>query len=70
MFFQSQHLLSEERRRDVGRRRRSYHDGFAALIERGQREGLYREDIPITVLVAHFFSDVHYLANWYSAKPT
>ena len=41
---------------------------FASLIERGQEEGLYRTDIPRAVLVAHFFSDVHYLSNWYSPE--
>jgi hypothetical protein len=31
------------------------------------REGLYRTDIPRAVLVANFFSDLHYLPQWYSA---
>ena len=39
-----------------------------SLIERGQDEGLYRTDIPRAVLVAHFFSDVHYLSHWYSPE--
>lgn len=66
VFFRSQHLLAAERGQEVVRRRRAYHDVFAALLERGQREGRYRIDIPIAVLVAHFFSDVHYLSHWYS----
>ena len=41
---------------------------FASLIERGQEEGLYRTDIPRAVLVAHFFTDVHYLSHWYSPE--
>ena len=49
------------------RRRREYHDVFAALLERGQREGRYRTDVPLALLVAHFFSDVHYLSHWYSS---
>ncbi|PZU49139.1 MAG: TetR family transcriptional regulator [Microbacterium sp.] len=66
VFFRSQHLLTAERGQEVVRRRREYHDVFAALLERGQREGRYRTDIPTAVLVAHFFSDVHYLSHWYS----
>ncbi|WP_454117984.1 TetR/AcrR family transcriptional regulator [Microbacterium lacticum] len=66
VFFRSAHLLSVDRRDEVTRRRRAYHDAFAALLERGQAEGRYRTDIPIALLVAHFFSDVHYLTQWYS----
>jgi AcrR family transcriptional regulator len=66
VFFRSLHMLSPERRQEVTRRRRSYHDEFAGLIAAGQRAGLYRDDIPLAVLVAHFFSDVHYLPQWYS----
>ncbi len=68
VFFRSVHMLSEPRQKEVTRRRRQYHDVFAGLIERGQEEGLYRTDIPRAVLVAHFFSDVHYLSNWYSPE--
>ena len=66
MFFRSQHMLSEPRQQEVIRRRREYHDVFAALIQRGQEEGLYRTDVPRAVLIAHFFTDVHYLSHWYS----
>ena len=68
VFFRSVHMLSEPRQKEVTRRRRQYHDVFASLIERGQEEGLYRTDVPRAVLVAHFFSDVHYLSNWYSPE--
>lgn len=66
VFFRSQHMLSAPRQQEVTRRRRAYHDIFAGLIEAGQSEGLYRTDIPRSVLVAHFFSDLHYLSHWYS----
>ena len=66
VFFRSSHMLSAPRQREVTRRRRAYNDEFVALIERGQREGRYRDDIPVPVLVAHFFSDLHYLSHWYS----
>ncbi len=66
VFFRSVHMLAPERQREVTRRRREYNDTFAEIIKRGQAEGLYRSDIPVAVLVANFFSDVHYLSNWYS----
>lgn len=65
VFFRSLHMLTEPRRLEVIRRRREYHDEFSRLIERGQREGLYRTDIPRAVLIANFFSDIHYLSHWY-----
>ena len=66
VFFRSSHMLSAPRQQEVTRRRRAYHDTFAALIERGRAEGVFRSDIPVPVVVAHFFSDVHYLSHWYS----
>ena len=68
VFFRSMHMLSEPRQQEVTRRRRAYHDEFASLVERGQREGIYRTDVPTAVLLAHFFSDLHYLSHWYSAE--
>jgi AcrR family transcriptional regulator len=67
VFFRSAHMLSPDRQREVTHRRRLYNDEFAALIEAGQREGAFRDDIPRAVLVANFFSDLHYLPQWYSA---
>ncbi|WP_137844198.1 TetR/AcrR family transcriptional regulator [Microbacterium sp. 2FI] len=68
VFFRSMHMLSAPRRQEVTRRRRAYHDEFAELIERGGRDGRFRTDIPVAVLVAHFFSDLHYLSHWYSPE--
>jgi len=68
VFFRSAHMLSAPRQQEVTRRRRAYHDTFAGIVERGQAEGLYRTDIPVAVLVAHFFSDVHYLSHWYKPE--
>lgn len=68
VFFRSVHMLAPERQQEVTRRRREYNDTFAEIVKRGQAEGLYRTDIPIAVLVANFFSDVHYLSNWYSTS--
>jgi len=66
VYFRSAHMLSAPRQQEVTRRRRVYHDEVAALLERGQREGTFRTDIPVPLLIAHFFSDVHYLSQWYS----
>ena len=66
VFFRSQHMLSEKRQREVKQRRREYNDAFEAILARGRAAGVFRTDIPPAILIAHFFSDVHYLAQWYS----
>jgi AcrR family transcriptional regulator len=66
VFFRSQHMLSEKRQREVKRRRREYNDAFEAILDGGRAAGIFRTDIPPAILIAHFFSDVHYLAQWYS----
>jgi AcrR family transcriptional regulator len=66
VFFRSQHMLTPERQAEVKRRRREYHDKFAELIVRGQEEKRFRDDVPVSVLIAHFFSDIHYLPHWFS----
>ena len=38
VFFRSQHMLTAPRQQEVIRRRREYHDEFAALIQRGQQQ--------------------------------
>jgi AcrR family transcriptional regulator len=67
-FFRSQHMLSPERQAEVKRRRREYNDAFERVLATGQRTGVFRTDIPDAVLIAHFFSDVHYLSQWYSPR--
>jgi AcrR family transcriptional regulator len=67
VFFHSSHMLPSEKQLEVKHRRRVYNDQFAGLVEAGQRDGIYRTDIPRAVLVANFFSDLHYLPQWYSA---
>lgn len=68
VFFRSAHMLSEPRQQEVTQRRREYNDAFAALLQRGCDAGRFRTDIPLPVLIAHFFSDVHYLSHWYSPE--
>jgi AcrR family transcriptional regulator len=67
VFFHSSHMLPSEKQLEVKHRRRVYNDQFAGLVEAGQQDGIYRTDIPRAVLVANFFSDLHYLPQWYSA---
>jgi AcrR family transcriptional regulator len=66
VFFRSQHMLTAARQQEVKRRRREYNDAFEAILERGRAEGLFRTDIPPAIQIANFFSDVHYLGQWYS----
>ncbi len=66
VFFRSQHMLSAERQHEVKRRRREYNDAFEAILTAGRASGDFRTDIPAAILIANFFSDVHYLAQWYS----
>ena len=66
VFFRSQHMLTAARQQEVKRRRREYNDAFEAILERGRGEGLFRTDIPPAIQIANFFSDVHYLGQWYS----
>lgn len=70
VFFRSQHMLSQKRQREVKQRRRDYNGAFEAVLEQGRADGLFRTDIPLAILIANFFSDVHYLAQWYSPGGT
>jgi AcrR family transcriptional regulator len=66
VFFGSQHMLSVDRQHEVRDRRREYNDAFEAILMLGRASGVFRRDIPTAVLIANFFSDPHYLAQWYS----
>ena len=66
VFFRSQHMLTAARQLEVKRRRREYNDAFEEILERGRADGVFRTDIPPAILIANFFSDVHYLGQWYS----
>lgn len=68
VFFRSQHMLSEKRQAEVRERRRDYNDAFEAILDAGRASGAFRTDIPTAVLIAHFFSDPHYLGQWFSAS--
>ena len=66
VFFRSQHMLTAARQHEVKRRRREYNDAFEEILARGRADGVFRSDIPPAILIANFFSDVHYLGQWYS----
>lgn len=63
--WQSLHLLPPERRARIRSDRRRYHEGFRALVERGQAEGVLRADVPADLAVHQFFGGVHHLGSWY-----
>ncbi len=42
VFFRSMHMLPRDQRMAVRARRRGYHERFRALVEEGQREGLFK----------------------------
>jgi AcrR family transcriptional regulator len=67
VFFRSQHMLSADRQNEVKRRRREYNDAFEAVLDGARADGGVPTEIPPTILVANFFSDVHYLGQWYSS---
>ncbi|GLW66495.1 hypothetical protein Arub01_47390 [Actinomadura rubrobrunea] len=67
VFFRSMHMLPKERRRAVRAERRRYHEEFRALVEEGQREGVFRADVPADLSVHFFFGAVHQIATWYRA---
>jgi AcrR family transcriptional regulator len=66
VFFRSQHMLTAARQLEVKRRRREYNDAFEVILDRGRSDGVFRVDIPSAIQIANFFSDVHYLGQWYS----
>ncbi|OLR92985.1 TetR/AcrR family transcriptional regulator [Actinokineospora bangkokensis] len=65
VFFQSFHLLDPTHQNLVRAERRAYHDRVKALVEEGQRAGVFRADIPATVVVNYHFGAVHRLGLWY-----
>ncbi|MFD7923662.1 TetR/AcrR family transcriptional regulator [Streptomyces sp. NPDC059740] len=67
IFFRSMHHLAPEKQKQVRAERRRYHQGFRALIEEGQRSGVFRDDTPADLVVDYHFGSVHHLGNWYRA---
>lgn len=67
IFFRSMHQLSPEKQREVRAERRRYHERFRALVEEGQRSGVFRDDVPADLVVDYFFGAVHHLGTWFRA---
>jgi AcrR family transcriptional regulator len=65
IFFRSIHQLGETKQKSVRAERRRYHELFRGLIEQGQSEGVFRDDVPADLVVDYFFGSVHHLGTWY-----
>jgi AcrR family transcriptional regulator len=68
VYFRSADHLAEDKRLEVRAERRRYHERFRALVEEGQRDGVFRTDVPADLTVHYFFGTVHHLGTWYSPK--
>ncbi len=65
VFFRSMHLLSPEKQASVRAERRRYHERFRAMVEQGQKSGVFRPDVSADLAVHAFFGAVHHLGTWY-----
>ncbi|WP_018639999.1 TetR/AcrR family transcriptional regulator [Parafrankia elaeagni] len=68
IFFRSLHQLNEEKRKEVRRERRRYHQIFRAMIEEGQACGAFRDDLDADLIVDYFFGSVHHLPMWWKPR--
>ncbi|MBA0050598.1 TetR/AcrR family transcriptional regulator [Streptomyces sp. AJS327] len=66
IFFRSMHQLTPEKQHQVRAERRRYHERFRALIEEGQRDGVFSDRTPADIVVGYHFGSVHHLSSWYS----
>jgi len=65
VFFRSMNHLSAEKQKVVRAERRRYHEKFRGLVEEGQRDGTFRDDVPADVATYYFFGSLHQLGTWY-----
>ncbi|MFJ2114326.1 MULTISPECIES: TetR/AcrR family transcriptional regulator [unclassified Streptomyces] len=65
IFFRSMHHLSPEKNKRVRAERRRYHERFRALVEEGQRTGVFSTATPSDLVVDYHFGSVHHLPTWY-----
>jgi AcrR family transcriptional regulator len=65
IFFRSMHSLSAEKQKQVRTERRRYHERFRALVEEGQRSGVFSTATPADLVVDYHFGSVHHLGSWY-----
>ncbi|MCG5212737.1 TetR/AcrR family transcriptional regulator [Streptosporangium sp. KLBMP 9127] len=67
IFFRSMHQLAPDTYKAVRADRRRYHERFRDLVAEGQKEGVFRADVPADIVVDFFFGSVHHLGTWYHA---
>jgi AcrR family transcriptional regulator len=65
IFYQSMYHLSPAKQRAVRAERRRYHERFRGIVEEGQQDGTFRQDVPADLAVDYFFGAVHHLGIWY-----
>ncbi|MFF5126446.1 TetR/AcrR family transcriptional regulator [Streptomyces syringium] len=65
IFFRSMHHLAPEKDKQVRAERRRYHERFRALVEEGQRSGVFSAATPADLVVDYHFGSVHHLSSWY-----
>ncbi|GGR40316.1 TetR/AcrR family transcriptional regulator [Streptomyces netropsis] len=65
IFFRSMHHLAPEKDKQVRAERRRYHERFRALVEEGQRTGVFSAATPADLVVDYHFGSVHHLGSWY-----
>jgi AcrR family transcriptional regulator len=68
VYFRSADHLAEDKRLAMRAERRQYHERFRALVEEGQRDGVFRTDVPADLSAHYFFGSVHHLGTWYSPR--
>lgn len=68
IFFRELHRLSRDKQREVRRERRRYHEIFRAMVEEGQRDGVFRTDVSADLCVDYFFGSVHHLPSWWKPE--
>ncbi|NBM17398.1 TetR family transcriptional regulator [Streptomyces sp. GC420] len=65
IFMRSIHQLSPEKDKQVRAERRRYHEKFRALVEEGQKAGVFSTATPADLVVDYHFGSVHHLSSWY-----
>jgi len=68
VFFRSMHMLEPAKQRAIRTERRRYHERFRAMVEEGQRAGVFRDDVSADLAVHYFFGALHHLPTWFRAS--
>jgi AcrR family transcriptional regulator len=69
IFLREMHRLSPEKLQAVRQDRRRYHMAFRGVIEKGQRDGVFRSDVSAELVAIGFFGLVHHYYTWYRDDP-